>query len=280
MDEQGGNKLSAAEVPSPSAHDGGALSEFLRLSRNELQGLMEKSHEIQQASLRSVNASFEELHARLCQELGEASATFVAETRSRALQETSSSLELFDVEASARMSSRLDETLERARVACSEMEQTFKEQIEQHCKDTLTKLLDSSVKELQDKADSMLEGIRAESKNSLAALRSEAASEISEQIRKATGGLADDLQNRADKAYAAVNSRLMETGKALVAHHEKQISALSEAAMTTVGQQAEAVQRKTSEILMHDLRKRLDPLTIALQHLESHDSDAGLTKRP
>jgi hypothetical protein len=282
MDASPGSKLSEFEAPlvagSEAAQEPGALADFLRASRTEIEGLMEKSREIQQESLRNVNASFEQLHSKLYQELEDAAATFGNETRKRAQYEISVALDLFDVEASARLSARLDEAVEKARAACGEMELGIKERVEQHSQDALAKLLTSAVKELQGKAEAILEGFRAEVQNSLAALKSEAGGEVSEQLRKTKGQLADDLQNRADKAFEALNAQLTTAGKAVIAESERQIAALSQAALASLGQQAETVQRRSSEFVARDLRKRLDQVANALQHLEGNASNTELTE--
>src|SRR6516165_1518573 len=131
MDKPPSAEISEPEAPlrgnSQSAHDSAALLDFFRASRTELEGLLAKSHEIQQESWRNLNSSFEELHSKLFQELEVASATFVSETRRRAQYEASAVLELFDVEASARLSARLDEALAKARAAYEELELIVKE---------------------------------------------------------------------------------------------------------------------------------------------------------
>jgi hypothetical protein len=205
----------------------------------------------------------------LYQQLEEASASFVNETRRRAEYEMSALLELFDVEAEARLAARLDEALAKARVSCGEMEQGVKERTEQNSEAVLVKLSGSAVKDLQGKTEAILEAFRAELQSTLKTLTSEAVSETSEQLRKTAGKLADDLQSRADKAYGALSAQLTAAGKAVMTETEKQIAALSQAALANLGQQAEAVHRKTSEFVVRDLRKRLDQVGNALQQLEA-----------
>src|SRR5215831_11049646 len=151
MDKPRGTDISETEDSprgnSQAVRDPGPLSDFLRASRTELESLRAKSHAIQQESLRNLNASFEELHAKLYQELEVASSTFVNETRRRAQYEASAVLELFDVEANARLSARLDEALAKARTACEGLELSVKEGAERRSQETLKELLTSAATE-------------------------------------------------------------------------------------------------------------------------------------
>jgi hypothetical protein len=277
MDKPRGAEISEAEVlmrGNPQApHDSGALLDFFRASRTELEGLLAKSHEIQQESWRSLNSSFEELHSKLYKELEVASNTLVNETRRRAQYEASAVLELFDVEASARLSARLDEALAKARTACEEMGLSVKEATQQRGQEALANLLTSAAAELQAKADVILGGFRAELQSSLDAFKSKGAHEVSDQLRETTAHLADDLQNRAEKAHDALSAQLTASGKAVMEETEKQIAALSQAALATLRQQAETVHRRTSEFVARDLRKRLDQLADALQHLDAANTE-------
>jgi len=269
MDKPRGAEISESELPLSGnprpPRDSRALSDFFRASRTELETLLAKSHEIQQQSWRNLNSSFEELYSKLSQELELASTTFANETRRRAQYEASAVLELFDVEASARLSARLDEALAKARSACEEMELGLKEAARQRSQETLTNLLTSATSELQAKADVILEGFRAELESSLDAFKSKSANEVSEQLRETTAHLADDLRQRAEKAHEALSAQLTASGKAVMEQTEKQIAALNQAALATLRQQAETVHRRTSEFVARDLRKRLDQLADALQ---------------
>jgi hypothetical protein len=277
MDKPRGTEISESEVPltgnRQAAHDSTALLDFFRASRTELEGLLAKSHEIQQQSWRSLNSSFEELHSKLYKELEGASTALVSETRRRAQYEASAVLELFDVEASARLSARLDEALAKARTACEEMGQSVKEAAQQHGQEALANLLNSAGAQLQAKGDVILEGFRTELQNSLDAFKSKGASEVSDQLRETTAHLADDLRNRAEKAHEALNAQLTASGKAVIEETEKRIATLSQAALATLRQQAETVHRRTSEFVARDLRKRLDQLADALQQLDASNTD-------
>jgi hypothetical protein len=272
MDKPGSAELSEPEVApggNPQAvHESGALSDFFRASRTGLEALLAKSQEIQQQSWRNLNSSFEELYSKLSQELEAASATFANETRRRAQYEVSAVLELFDVEASARLSARLDETLSKARAACEEMELSLKEAAQQRSQETLANLLTSTTAELQAKADGIMERFRAELESRLDAFKSKGTNEVSDQLRETTAQLADDLRLRAEEAHAALSAQLTASGKAVMEETKKQIAALNDAALTTLRQQAEAVHRRTSEFVARDLRKRLDQLADALQQLD------------
>jgi hypothetical protein len=277
MDKPRSAEISESEIPlignRQAAQDSDALLEFFRASRTELEGLLAKSHEIQRESWRSLNSSFEELHSKLYKELEVASTTLVTETRRRAQYEASAVLELFDVEASARLSARLDEALAKARTAYEEMGLTAKEAAQQRGQETLANLLTTAAAELQAKANVILEGFRAELQNSLDAFKSKGANEVSVQLRETTAHLADDLRNRAEKAHEALNEQLTASGKAVVEETEKRIAALSQAALATLRQQAETVHRRTSEFVARDLRKRLDQLADALQQLDASNTE-------
>ncbi len=273
MDKPRGAEISESEVPlrgtRQAAHDSGALLDFFQASRTELEGLLAKSHEIQQESWRSLNSSFEELHSRLYKELEGVSTALVSETRRRAQYEASAVLELFDVEASARLSARLDEALAKARTACEEMGQNVKEAAQGHGREALASLLNSAGAQLQAKADVLLEGFRTELQSSLDAFKARGAKEVSDQLREITAHLADDLRNRAEKAHEALSAQLTASGKAVMEQTEKQIAAVSQTALATLRQQAETVHRRTSEFVARDLRKRLDQVADALQHLDA-----------
>jgi len=273
MDKPHSAEISESEVPvrgnPPAAPDSSALSDFFRASRTELEGLLAKSHELHQESWRNLNTSFEELHSKLYQELEVASATFVNETRRRAQYEASAVLELFDVEASARLSARLDEALAKARTACEDLELSVKEGTERRSQETLKNLLTAAVTELQGKADAILEGFRAELQSNLDAFKSKGARQVSDQLRETSAQLADDLRNRAEKAHEACSAQLTASGRAVIEETEKQIAALSQAALVTLRQQAETVHRRTSEFVARDLRKRLDQVADALQQLDA-----------
>jgi hypothetical protein len=277
MDKPRSAEISESEIPlietRQAAQDSGALLEFFRASRTELEGLLAKSHEIQQESWRSLNSAFEELHSKLYKELEVASTTLVTETRRRAQYEASAVLELFDVEASARLSARLDEALAKARTACEEMGLTVEETAQQRGQETLANLLTSAAAGLQAKADVILEGFRTELQNSLDAFKSKGANEVSDQLRETTAHLADDLRSRAEKANEALNAQLTASGKAVVEETEKRIAALSQAALATLRQQAETVHRRTSDFVARDLRKRLDQVADALQQLDASNTE-------
>jgi hypothetical protein len=277
MDKPRGTEISESEVflkgRAQTTHDSEALLDFFRASRTEFESLLAKSHEIQQETWRSLNSSFEELHSKLYKELEGTSTALVSETRRRAQYEASAVLELFDVEASARLSARLDEALAKARTAYEEMGLTAKEAAQQRGQETLANLLTTADAQLQAKADVILEGFRAELQNSLDAFKSKGANEVSDQLRETTAHLADDLRNRAEKAHEALNAQLTESGKAVMEETEKRIAALSEAALATLRQQAESVHRRTSEFVARDLRKRLDQLADALQQLDASNTE-------
>ena len=277
MDKPSGAEVSECEVTlggnPQSAHQSGALLDFLRASRTELEGLLAKSHEIQQQSWRNLTSSLEELHSKLYQELELASATFVNETRRRAQYEASAVLELFDVEASARLSARLDEALAKARSAGEEMELGLKEAAQQQRQETFANLLTSAAVELQAKTDVILEGFRAELQASLDAFKSTGANEVSDQLRETSAHLADDLRNRAEKARDAFSAQLTASGRALIEETEKELAALSQAALAKLRQQAETVHRRASEFVARDLRKRLDQVADALQQLDAANTE-------
>jgi hypothetical protein len=271
MDKPRGAEISESEVSlggNPQAtHDSDALSDFFRASRTGLEGMLAKSLEIQQESWRNLNSSLEELHSKLYRELEAASAAFVNETRRRAQYEASAVLELFDVEANARLSARLDEALAKARSACEEMELGLKEAARQQGQETFANMLSSAAVDLQAKADVILAGFRAELQSSLEALKSTGADEVSDQLRKVAAQLADELRNRAEKAHEA-------SAKAVIEKTEKQVAALTQAALATLRQQAETVHRRASEFVARDLRKRLDQVAEALQQLDAANSES------
>jgi hypothetical protein len=277
MDKTRGAEISESEAPrgglSQAAAGPGALSDFFRASLAELGDLLARSHEIQQKSWQNLNASFVELHSKLCQELEAASATFATETRRRAQYEASAVLELFDVEASARLSARLDEALGKARAACEEMEPGLKEAAQQRSQEILASLFTAAAEELQVKADVMLENFRAELQSSLDAFKSKGAIDVSDQLRETSALLADNLRNSADKTHEALKVQLTASGKAVIDETEKQIAALSQAALATLRQQAETVHRRTSEFVARDLRKRLDQVANALQQLDAVNTE-------
>jgi hypothetical protein len=277
MDKPHSAEISESEVPlrgnPQAAPESGALLDFFRASRTELEGLLAKSHEIQQETWRNLNSSFEELHSKLYQELEVVSATFVSETRRRAQYEASAVLELFDVEASARLSARLDEALAKARATYEEMELNVKREGERRSQEALTDLLTSATTQLQGKADAILERFRAELESSLDAFKSKGAREVSDQLRETAAQLADDLRNRAERAHAASSAQLTASGKAVIEETEKQIATLSQAALVTLRQQAETVHRRASEFVARDLRKRLDQVADALQQLDAANTE-------
>jgi len=276
-DKPRGAEVSEFEVPQrgnpQAAHDSGALSDFLRTSRSELEGLLAKSREIQQESWRNLNSSLEDLHSKLYQQLEVASTTFVNETRRRAQYEASAVLELFDVEANARLSARLDDALAKARAACEEMRLSLKEAAQQDGQETLAKLLTSAASEVRARADVILEGFRAELKSSLDAFKSKGATEVSDQLRETAAHLADDLRNRAEKTHEALSAQLGAAGKAIREETEKQMAELRQTALATLRQQAEAVHRRTSQFVARDLRKRLDQVADALQQLDAANTE-------
>jgi uncharacterized protein YukE len=277
MDKPRGVEMPESEVRlrgnAPAARESVALSDFFRASRTELEGLLAKSYEIQQESWRNLGSSFEELYSKLSQVLEAASTAFANETRRRAQYEVSAVLELFDVEATARLSARLDEALAKARAASEEMETSLKQAAQQRSQETLANLLTSATAELQAKADVILEGFRAELQSSLDTFKSRSANEVSDQLRETTAHLADDLRNRAEKAHEALSAQLTASGKAVMEETEKQMAALNRAALTTLRQQAETVHRRTSEFVARDLRKRLDQLADALQQLDPANTE-------
>jgi uncharacterized protein YukE len=277
MEKPRSAEISESEVPltgnPQAAQDSGALSDFFRASRSELESLLAKSYEIQQESWRNLNSSFEELYSKLSEELEVASTTFANETRRRAQYEASAVLELFDVELSARLSARLDEALAKARAACEEMELSLKQATERRSLETVAELLNTATAELQAKAGVTLERFQADLQSSLDTFKSKSANEVSDQLRETTAGLADDLRNRAEKAHEALSAQLAASGKAVMEETATQIAALNQAALATLRQQADTVHRKTSEFVARDLRKRLDQLVDALQELDPPNTE-------
>jgi selenocysteine-specific translation elongation factor len=114
-----------------------------------------------------------------------------------------------------------------------------------------------------------LECFRAELQSNLDAFKSKGARQVSDQLRETSAQLADDLRNRAEKAHEACSAQLTASGRAVIEETEKQIAALSQAALVTLRQQAETVHRRTSEFVARDLRKRLDQVADALQQLDA-----------
>jgi uncharacterized protein YukE len=220
MDKPRGLEMPESEVRlrgnAQAARESVALSDFFRASRTELEGLLAKSYEIQQESWRNLGSSFEELYSKLSEELEAASTAFANETRRRAQYEASAVLELFDVEATARLSARLDEALAKARAASEEMETSLKQAAQQRSQETLANLLTSATAELQAKADVILEGFRAELQSSLDTFKSRSANEVSDQLRETTAHLADDFRNRAEMAHESLSAQLRDSGKAVM----------------------------------------------------------------
>lgn len=273
MEERRSAEMSESEVllgvgvQPETTYDSGALTNFLRTSRTELDGLLNRNREIQQESWRVLNSSLEGLLSKLYQELEAASAAFVNETRRRAQYEVSAVLELLDVEASARLSARVDESLAKARAASEEIEVTARERTEQNGQKMLMKLVNSAVKELQGKTAAMLQSFQGELQANLEESK-KTVGQISEQLRETTEKVAN-LSNRADKAQEVVDARLTAAAKTVIDETERQIAALSQTALNTLQQQAATAHRRTSELVARDLRKRLDQVANALQQFDS-----------
>lgn len=265
----GGNGQSGAPPES------GALPDFLRDSREQLEGLLTKSQQLQEESSRHLHALFEELHARLCRELEGVSTSFMKDVRRQAQYEATAVLEVFEVEADARISARLDEALAKSRDVYEKLESSLKERTEDYQR-SLTELATSSLQTLQSKGESLLDEFRTELRLALDSFSMKGRDEAADHLGQTSRELTDHIRAEAENTLAAMSQRLTESGKAVVDETEKQISAQRQAALEVLRKQAfETLHRETSEFLLHDLRKRLDRVANAIEQVNMGPPHSG-----
>src|SRR5437660_1060493 len=84
-----------------------ALADVLGTCESALDGMLSKTHEIHKQSWSAVQSLFKDLHLRLVQECEAAIAGFEKEIHERARFETSTLLEIVDVEAKSRLAARV-----------------------------------------------------------------------------------------------------------------------------------------------------------------------------
>ncbi len=258
-----------------------ALSNILRDSRDELEGLLKKSQQIQEESSRALRSFMEVLHSKVSDELEGASTNFASEMRRRAQYEASTVLDVLEVEASARLSARLDEALAKLQAVQGQLESNLKEKTDE-CKRTLAEVSINSLQALEGKGQRMLDDFRTELQSTVETLRLKEVNDASDHLREGTNRLADQLQAKADQAFETMHRQLKASGKALVDETEKQILTCSQSALEGLRKHAlEIVNRETSEFLLHDLRKRLDRVASAIEQVDmgptNRESTAGKT---
>lgn len=239
----------SATHPSASPNQGGepttnspgaqfnSLVEFLRASRSEVQGLLAKTHDIQQKSCDIVQFLFEELHVKLQQELEAASADFGSETHKRVQHEAAVALEAFAKEARARQAALLEDAMAQSRAAREKTEVSLREGLEENRK-TLAEFSNAALKEFQNKGVILFEGFRADLQKTLDDLKKTGVDEISEHLQKTAGELTDELRRRAEVGFEILNEQLKVSGSALIEETERQIASLSQSVLEALTKEA------------------------------------------
>lgn len=267
MDDHHSTKITAPGTSMTPAVEDAPLTDFLRASRAEFEGLFAKSQEIQQMGWQVLHSLLEELHTRLRQELETASGSYVKETRRRAEGETSAALELFDIELNARLAARVDDALARSQAAHQKMEQSLKARAEEY-QHRLSELSAGALEALKQKAEAAAAGFRTELGATLDELRAQGLSEVSIRLEETTGELADAFAKRADSAVEAFNERVAASRKALVDETDKQISALTQSALAGLTKDLESAHRRLSAFVLDHLHQRLDQVAGALTQID------------
>lgn len=277
------------------------LTDFLQASRGELESLVAKTHEIQQSSWQALQALFEEVHIRLQQELESTSASFVKDARTQVQEEVSAALEVFGKEADARLAVLLDVALAKSEAARQKIELSLKERADENQKRVADSTA-SALQEFQHKGGALLDSFRIEIQKTLDELKEKGLNEVSDRLRETSDGLADELRKHADGALKILNEQLATSDRALVDKKEQQLAAFTQEASDTAHQQVDQTRasleaylqqsvkafqkqidelsktaleeyRKTTGLLMHDLRNRLDQAARAVGQLGMAGSD-------
>jgi hypothetical protein len=246
-----------------------ALADALSTCESALDGLLSKTHEIHEQSWSAVQSLFKDLHLRLAQECEAAIAGFEKEIHERARFETSTLLEIVDVEAKSRLAARVDEALERTREAERRDQQERDEKLEAGRK-SLREITDTATQELQRQKTECLESFHLEARTKLDELKQERIDDFEKVSTEKADALSARFAKSTETTLQAFQVQLKQFTDGWTKQIEQRLSTLTESAVARVSNEARTiVTREASDYLIEALRSRLDRVAVALKEVNS-----------
>jgi hypothetical protein len=264
---QSGNEVAPAN--GPLSLRTAALADALGTCESALDGLLSKTHEIHEQSWRTIQSLFKDLHLRLCQECEGAITGFEKEIHERARFETSTLLEIVDVEAKSRLAARVDEALEKTREAERHSERERGENLEASRK-SLKEITDAATQELQRQKTECLESFHLEAQIKLDELKHEHINDFDKVSKEKADALSARFAKSTETTLQAFQAQLKQFSDSWTKQIEQRLSVLTESAVARVSDEARTVvTREASDYLIKTLRSRLDQVAVALKDVNS-----------
>jgi hypothetical protein len=214
-----------------------SLASFLRDSRAEVNGLLAKTQEIHRLSSQAVQSLFEEVHAKLHQELEGAAASFASDIGQRVHQLASDTLDTFGEKMSAQKASLLDDALAHANSTREEIQRGLKEGVEEYQK-KLTECSSTSLQDFQHKGRAFFDTSRIELQKTLDDLEKKVTDNLSEHLRTVSSELANEMRRRAEVGFEILNEQLTRSAMTCIEETQKHVGVLSESTLADLSHKA------------------------------------------
>jgi hypothetical protein len=207
-------------------------SDKLQSSRADLANLLATAQDIQQASWQVVRSLFDELHSRLHRELEAASVGFVEDTSKRLKLEASNILAAFDQDARAHQAAITNDAAAQLQTFCTKTEASLAESLEEFRR-KLSELSTCALDNFQHHEEALVSNCEARVQKIFEDLRKESVNGASEELRATSGELSGELRRRAEVGFEILQGELVKAGKIIAEEAQKQISHVSDAALSS-----------------------------------------------
>jgi hypothetical protein len=239
-----------AEKPKSSA----ALTGVLEASRVELDRLLAETQTIHERSWRIIQTLLQDSQLRAAQAVDACLARFEKEIQERVNGEISLSLENLEVEAGARLTARLDQTLAAAKQRQASIEQDLAMAVAESRKQ-LNQISTSTVEGLHEREQNLQADLQKEADKQLARLAA-TAGDISDNLRRLGEAAGSELQASVEKAAGAFQSRIELVWQEMMSRAEKQLAETAQNSTAELAKQArQLVEREMSEFFSSALRR-------------------------
>jgi hypothetical protein len=238
------------EAASPST----GSSAVLEASRAELDRLLAETQNIHERSWRIIHALLEDSQLKASQAVDACLARFENEIRDRLGSEMATTLQNFDVEASARLAGRLDQALATAKQRQHSIEQDLGVAVAENRKQ-LDQISTTAADGLRKDGQGVLANLQKEAERHLSELASNAR-QVTDNLQQLADKFAIELKKSTEEATQLFQSRSEQTWQEIVGRAEKRIAETASTYTTDLAKQArQVVDREMSEFLSHALRR-------------------------
>src|SRR5690348_497761 len=200
-----------AQAPAPSAPTIGMskqpeLAAVLRASRSELDRLLAETQHLHERSSQVIHTLLEDSQLWASQAVDASLVRFEQELHDRINNEMAMTLQNLDIEASARLAARLDQTLTAARQRQSGIEQDLLVAVADNRKQ-LDQIRIGAADELRQREQDLLEDLRKDAQRQLDEL-AKSASQINSSIQQLGDSLTGQIKQCIEEAVQAFQSRI------------------------------------------------------------------------